>query len=353
VLLEIETDKAQMDVEAQDDGILAKIVVPAGSKGVAVGTRIAVLAEEGDDLATLEMPSEQSQAKKEEVKEAITPQQPVKQEQHAATPTPTARPDPNRPQHPSPSVMGLLKLHNLDASQIAGTGPKGRLLKGDILAHLGHINASTPAELSARISKLSKMDLSNVKPAAPKPKPTPAAAAPHKKAAHPPPPPSELALPVNFAEVSRIQQKLRDTLGVSVPLSTFISKATAAANQALPPPAKAQPSQDEIFNDLLGLPNPPRQHARGSFQPAISPLPRRGVQAVEVGRAQLDILDELIGAATPTTRVAKQTTPQEGILAGGENLLTLKVPKEEEERARVFLGRVKGLLEQRPAELVL
>jgi hypothetical protein len=336
VLLEIETDKATMDVEAQEDGILAKIVVPAGSKGVAVGTRIAVLAEEGDDLATLEMPAEE--AKKEEVKEAITPQQPVKQEQHAAAPT--------------PSVMGLLKLHNLDASQIAGTGPKGRLLKGDILAHLGRISASAPAELSARITALSKMDLSNIKPAAPKP--AAAAPKPAPKKAAPPPPPSELALPVNFAEVSRVQKKLQDTLGVRVPLSTFISKATAAANQALPPPStKAQPSSDELFNDLLGLPNPPRQPTRGEFQPSISPLPRRGVQAVEVGRAQPDILDVLIGAA-PTTRVARQmTTPQEGILAGGENLLTLKVPREEEERARVFLGRVKGLLEQRPGELIL
>lgn len=40
VLLEIETDKAQMDVEAQDDGILAKITVQDGSKAVQVGTRI-------------------------------------------------------------------------------------------------------------------------------------------------------------------------------------------------------------------------------------------------------------------------------------------------------------------------
>jgi pyruvate/2-oxoglutarate dehydrogenase complex dihydrolipoamide acyltransferase (E2) component len=44
VLLEIETDKAQMDVEAQDDGILAKITQGDGTKGIAVGTRIAVMA---------------------------------------------------------------------------------------------------------------------------------------------------------------------------------------------------------------------------------------------------------------------------------------------------------------------
>ncbi|KAG0221225.1 hypothetical protein BGW41_007072, partial [Actinomortierella wolfii] len=55
VLLEIETDKATMDVEAVDDGILAKILHPAGSK-VSVNETIALLAEEGDDLSKIEIP---------------------------------------------------------------------------------------------------------------------------------------------------------------------------------------------------------------------------------------------------------------------------------------------------------
>src|SRR5450432_3030777 len=55
VLLEIETDKASMDVEAQDDGILAKIIQPDGSKAIQVGARIGVIAEPGDDLSSLEI----------------------------------------------------------------------------------------------------------------------------------------------------------------------------------------------------------------------------------------------------------------------------------------------------------
>jgi pyruvate/2-oxoglutarate dehydrogenase complex dihydrolipoamide acyltransferase (E2) component len=351
-----------MDVEAQEDGILAKIVVPSGAKGVAVGTRIAVLAEEGDDLATLEMPAEE--VKKEAKKEEITPEQSKKQEHTAETKAPQVEtsaestpdtshnhPTPKRPQHPSPSVMSLLKTHKLDAAAITGTGPKGRLLKGDILAYIGSINKSAPSELSARITKLSKMDLSNIKPATPKPKPAPKEAA--KPAAPAPPKESELALPVNFAEVSRIQAKMQATLGVRVPLSTFISKATAAANAALPP-VKSAPTQSELFNDILGLPNPPRKTSRGTFNPTISPMPRKGVQAVEVGRSQPDIFDVLIGnAPVGVTAKTKVAGPQEGILAGGENLLSLKVPANEEERARVFLGRVKGLLEKKAGELVL
>ncbi|KAK1079545.1 pyridoxine biosynthesis protein, partial [Friedmanniomyces endolithicus] len=58
VLLEIETDKATMDVEAQDDGIMVKVMEQDGSKGVKVGTRIAVIAEAGDDASTVEIPAE-------------------------------------------------------------------------------------------------------------------------------------------------------------------------------------------------------------------------------------------------------------------------------------------------------
>ena len=51
VIAEIETDKATMEVESVDDGILAKIIVAGGTQNVAVGQVIAVLAEDGEDVA--------------------------------------------------------------------------------------------------------------------------------------------------------------------------------------------------------------------------------------------------------------------------------------------------------------
>jgi len=54
VIAEIETDKATMEVEAVDSGILAKILVPEGSENVAVNTQIAIIAEEGEDISALE-----------------------------------------------------------------------------------------------------------------------------------------------------------------------------------------------------------------------------------------------------------------------------------------------------------
>jgi hypothetical protein len=354
VLLEIETDKAQMDVEAQDDGIMAKIIVQDGSKGIAVGTRIAILAEDGDDIATLDIPPESKQASPEPVKKDQT--SPPAKEKAPTVEASASRKHPQtaRPQNPSPSVMNLFRANGIskdDGDKIAGTGPKGRLLKGDILAYLGKIDKSAPGELEAKLEKLEKLDLSNIK-IAPSKKPAPVAA---KKALPPAaaaPKESEVNLSVNFAEVSRVQEKMQKTLGVHLPLSTFLSKATAAANAALPP-KKLPPSADELFNDILGLPNAPRRASKGSFAPVISPLPSKGIASVEVGRSEPDIYDVLTSSASVRVEAKKVGGPREGIIAGGENLLTLKVPSAEEERAKVFLGRVKGLLEQKPGELVL
>jgi len=352
-----------MDVEAQEDGVLAKIVVAAGTKGVAVGSRIAVLAEQGDDLATLEMPKDEGAAKKdtEQVEEEIAPTQAkkdvreneandgkkVESEVEAGA---ESSHHGKRPTHPSPSVMNTLRINGLSKEEglkIRGTGPKGRLLKGDILAHVGKINKSAPADLSARINKMAKLDLSNIKikPAAP-PAPQKSAA---PAAAPPPPKDTSISLSVSLAEVSRVQEKMQRALGVRIPLSAFISKATAAANAALPP-RNLPPSADELFNDIVGLPNAPRRPSAGNFAPSFSPLHKSA--ALEVGKSDVDILDELLGGGAATTVVRKVANP-EGIVAGGENVITLTVPPVEEERARAFLGRLKGLLERTPGELVV
>lgn len=155
-----ETDKATIDVEAPEDGVLGKIVVRLfnvvtlarfltptqvqdGAKNVSVGRVIALLAEEGDDISNLEVP-------KEEPKSAPTPQP----ETSAATPSPSQAPEPaqepkTRSHHPThskhlmPSVVRLLIEGGVtDAEVIKGTGVRGMLTKGDVLAYLGR--ASNP-----------------------------------------------------------------------------------------------------------------------------------------------------------------------------------------------------------------
>jgi len=62
--------------------------------------------------------------------------------------------------------MALLHRNNLakeDISQIPATGPRGRLLKGDVLAYVGSISKDGPAALESMIDKLGCLDLSNIK----------------------------------------------------------------------------------------------------------------------------------------------------------------------------------------------
>ncbi|KAJ7096485.1 pyruvate dehydrogenase X component [Mycena crocata] len=144
VLLEIETDKATIDVEAQDDGIMGKILVPDGSKNIVVGKIIALLAEEGDDISNLEAPKEDvSPRRKQEEAAASTPPSPPPAQESEPSPTPSTShshsstpPSHSRPLFPS--VHRLLIEHDISKpSNIKGTGVRGMLTKGDVLTFLG------------------------------------------------------------------------------------------------------------------------------------------------------------------------------------------------------------------------
>jgi len=145
VLLEIETDKATIDVEAQDDGIMGKIIAPDGAKNIPVGKVIALLAEEGDDISNLEVPKEEEAPPKAEEPQpsssssspptqdrfASDTQPPQSSEQHSHT-----LPEHSRPLFPS--VHRLLLENNItNLDSIKGTGVRGMITKGDLLTFLG------------------------------------------------------------------------------------------------------------------------------------------------------------------------------------------------------------------------
>lgn len=142
-----------MDVEAQDDGIMGKILVQDGAKAVPVGKLIALLAEEGDDISNLVVPAEaeSSSSKPAETSSEPSPPSPPPSGASSSTTTPStgkiqdshgevgAHPHSKLPLFPS--VIRLLQDHNLsadvDSLGIKGTGRRGMLTKGDVLAHLG------------------------------------------------------------------------------------------------------------------------------------------------------------------------------------------------------------------------
>ncbi|KAH8726815.1 hypothetical protein GQ44DRAFT_678553 [Phaeosphaeriaceae sp. PMI808] len=371
VLLEIETDKAQMDVEAQDDGILAKIIQGDGSKAVQVGSRIAVTAEPGDDVSSLEIPAEDNPApKKSEASKPQAKEESVKQSQSVPKEERTSKPPPSAgTQQPSssakakkqtyplyPSVQHLLKANGLpkeEADKIPATGPNGRLLKGDVLAYVGKIQNSYPAESAERFKKLAHLDLSNIKVMQKKAAPTKTPAATDKAL------PIEqfnveVALSISLTAVKECQKRVQASIGVFLPVSTFIARATELANEELPKSKTAKPSADELFNAVLGLDKVGTKYSRGSFVPSVTFLPPAIAQSTRAPVFRKpDVLD-ILSAKKSLARGSKM--PAVGgadVAAGPLNVFSVSVPKGDEKRGRVFLERVKGVLELEPGRLVV
>ncbi|KZT75182.1 dihydrolipoamide acetyltransferase [Daedalea quercina L-15889] len=137
VILEIETDKATIDVEAQDDGILAKIIVQDGAKNIAVGAPIAILAEEGDDLSGAEKLAADAASEKPAAKEEKAPE-PSKPEPTPAPsePAPKAESKPEIPKgdriFASPIAKKIALERGIPLAKVKGSGPEGRILREDI-----------------------------------------------------------------------------------------------------------------------------------------------------------------------------------------------------------------------------
>ncbi|MGF9691228.1 pyruvate dehydrogenase complex dihydrolipoamide acetyltransferase [Rhizobium sp. 0TCS1.26] len=149
VIAEIETDKATMEVEAVDEGTIAKIVVPAGTEAVKVNALIAILAEEGEDVAAAaaggsSAPAPKAEAAKTDaVSEAPKADAPKAEAEPAqagapiadaapAASTPAPKAEDRSRLFSSPLARRLAKEAGLDLSQVAGSGPKGRIVKSDI-----------------------------------------------------------------------------------------------------------------------------------------------------------------------------------------------------------------------------
>ncbi|MEL6946780.1 MAG: pyruvate dehydrogenase complex dihydrolipoamide acetyltransferase [Pseudomonadota bacterium] len=136
VIAEIETDKATMEVEAVDEGTVAKLMVAAGTEGVKVNDVIAVLAEEGEDASSVEAAP------------AAAPASSEVEATRQAAPEPTASsPEPTKAVPPaaasqnhgsrvfsSPLARRIAGQNGIDIAALTGSGPHGRVIKADVEA---------------------------------------------------------------------------------------------------------------------------------------------------------------------------------------------------------------------------
>ncbi len=151
MLAEIETDKATMEVEAIDEGILARILVPEGTEGVPVNAPIAVLLEDGEDASAIDAALAAAPAPAPMAPAAEAPAaEPIPA---AAIPTPAPTPAPAADPVSgdgrilaSPLAKRMAAQAGLELAQVSGSGPRGRIVKADIEAAVaGGVAAVAPA----------------------------------------------------------------------------------------------------------------------------------------------------------------------------------------------------------------
>ena len=127
VIAEIETDKATMEVEAVDGGVMGKIIVPAGTESVKVNELIAVLLADGEDKKALEN-FKASSANQNKPAAAPAPAA-------ASVPAPSAAPAPQasgKDVKASPLAKRIAEQKGVSLSGIQGTGPHGRIIRADV-----------------------------------------------------------------------------------------------------------------------------------------------------------------------------------------------------------------------------
>jgi pyruvate dehydrogenase E2 component (dihydrolipoamide acetyltransferase) len=145
ILCEIETDKATMEVEAVDEGILGKIIIQAGAENVPVNTLIAIMLEDGEDasalsLTTQETPSILLQENK-FIEENNIPTPKIAVPQQAILTNRVIA---------SPLAKRIAAQNNIDLSKMSGSGPNNRIVKADLEKILTSppkiVNSASPFE---------------------------------------------------------------------------------------------------------------------------------------------------------------------------------------------------------------
>ena len=131
LLAEIETDKATMEFEAVDEGVIGKLLVTEGTANVKVNSAIAILLEEGDAADATASPAQSTAAAAPLAMEASTAKAPAPTAAPSAAPAAAKSNDGTRI-FASPLARRIAADQGLDLAKITGSGPKGRIIKADV-----------------------------------------------------------------------------------------------------------------------------------------------------------------------------------------------------------------------------
>jgi pyruvate dehydrogenase E2 component (dihydrolipoamide acetyltransferase) len=124
-MAEIETDKATMEFEAVDEGIIGKILVPEGSSGVKVNEIIAILLDDGEDVSNIEVQETENKQGIIETINTVENKPSIKLENRNKSLN-------KERVFATPLAKRIAKSNNLELTNIKGTGPYGRIVKADV-----------------------------------------------------------------------------------------------------------------------------------------------------------------------------------------------------------------------------
>ncbi|KFD48837.1 hypothetical protein M513_10321 [Trichuris suis] len=243
LMCEIETDKATMGFEASDEGYLAKIVVPEGTKDVPVGKLLCIVVESADDVAAFASVSPADLGADEEAPKPAASSPPPPPPPPPPTPTPASAPSPPVPTPPpaampqpqpvggrvfaSPLAKTLAAQKQLDLTSIKGSGPSGRIVAADLAGVTAPAAAAAPVSAMAAGGSYTDLEISNIRQTIARRLLESKVNIPHYY----------LNVDVEIDEIVKLRHKLNEDLkeeNKKLSLNDIIIKASALACKAVP-----------------------------------------------------------------------------------------------------------------------
>jgi pyruvate dehydrogenase E2 component (dihydrolipoamide acetyltransferase) len=239
-LAEIETDKATMEIEAVDEGILGRIIVPDGTDNVQVNQLIGLILEEGEDKSVLkDFKVEAPAAKPTEVE---APQPAAAVSTPAPAPTPVATTTPAGRLVASPLAKRIAEQSGVNLSLVQGSGPRGRIIKADVELALtkgpsaGRIGRYVSTRVEGDMPAFETVKVSNIKKITAKRLTEAKQQVPH----------FYLTIECEVSKILAIRQDINDSLGEKlVSVNDLIIRACALALKKVPE-ANASWGEDHI-----------------------------------------------------------------------------------------------------------
>jgi len=254
-LAEIQTDKTSISMDMQEEGYLAKILFEAGTEGIEVGTVMAIAVEDEDDIAAFADYTGPGTGAQDEAPPAPAPaEETAPTTSGSAAPASDATPAASGERLlSSPAARKIANDHGVDIVSVAGTGPKGRIIKADVLDFVANQQAvaepvveavaapATPPPAAAPVASYTDLPLSQMRKVV-------ANKLTHSKTTVPH---YYVTVDVNMEKLIALRAQLNATTESKISVNDFVMKASALA-MAKVPEVNSQWNGDSIrqFHDV-------------------------------------------------------------------------------------------------------